>query len=280
MINMMPYTEYDNETLKHLQNIQLSILKEFIKICEENNLTYFAYGGTTIGAIRHQGFIPWDDDIDVIMFREDYERFLEIMESKKDSKYYIINMENTEDYFYYFTKLCLRGTDLKEDWTRKTSFNVGINIDIFVFDYMPTNKIKRKIHLKTSKLLSRGLLVFLVNLNKNYPSTPKKLLAISIDTIFKIFKIDSNKYKKFLKKFTNRYENTNYLYDISALMYQTAFHKDILLPPKEMKFEDTKINVPNDYDQFLTIIYGDYMKIPPIEERYNHVHEEIDFGEY
>ena len=277
---MFEYNDYNEDTLKHLQNLQLSILKDFAKICEENNLTYFAYGGTSIGAIRHKGFIPWDDDVDVIMFRDDYEKFLRIMESRNDSKYYLVNMENTEDYFFYFSKLCLKGTNLKEDWTRKTSFDIGINIDIFILDYMPDNAMKRKIFLKASKLFSSGLAVFLVNLNKNYPSTFKKIIAKTMEGVLKILRIDSNKYKKLLKRFTTRYQNTNYAYDVVALLYQTPFHKDILLPPKEVPFEDTTINVPNDYDQFLTMIYGDYMKIPPVEERYNHVHEGIDFGDY
>lgn len=71
----MKYNEYDDKTLKHLQSLELMILKDFIKICEENNLTYYMYAGSLLGTIRHNGFIPWDDDLDVIMFRDDFEKF-------------------------------------------------------------------------------------------------------------------------------------------------------------------------------------------------------------
>ena len=91
--------------LRKLQLVLVEMLDELVRICDKHNLTYFLVGGTALGAIRHKGFIPWDDDVDVIMFRDDYEKFLRIMESRNDSKYYLVNMENTEDYFFYFSKL-------------------------------------------------------------------------------------------------------------------------------------------------------------------------------
>ena len=85
--------EYDTDTLKHVQEVQLMIFKDFIEICEKNDLEYYAYGGTVLGAIRHKGFIPWDDDIDILMFREDYEKFLKIMGETKSSKYELLNID-------------------------------------------------------------------------------------------------------------------------------------------------------------------------------------------
>ena len=117
MVKIM-YEEYDNETLNHLRKVELMILEDFIEICEKNNLEYFSYGGTTLGAIRHGGFIPWDDDIDVIMFREDYEKFLTIMENEKSGKYEILNMDKYEDYFLLISKMSLNGTKIDEMWTR------------------------------------------------------------------------------------------------------------------------------------------------------------------
>ena len=87
-------SEYDKNTLKHVQDVQLMILKDFIEICEKNNLEYYAYGGTIIGAIRHEGFIPWDDDIDLLMLREDYEKFLKIMDEMQSEKYEELSINN------------------------------------------------------------------------------------------------------------------------------------------------------------------------------------------
>ena len=128
--------EYDKNTLKHLQEVQLMILKDFIDICEKHDLEYCAYGGTVIGAIRHEGFIPWDDDIDVLMLREDYEKFLKIMDEMQSEKYELLNIDKYEDYHYMFSKLSLKGKKFKNHWCLKKSFNVGINIEIFIIYYI------------------------------------------------------------------------------------------------------------------------------------------------
>ena len=130
--------EYDTDTLKHVQEVQLMIFKDFIEICEKNDLEYYAYGGTVLGAIRHKGFIPWDDDIDILMFREDYEKFLKIMGETKSSKYELLNIDKNEDYHYMFSKMSLKGTSFRNYWCLEKSFNVGINIDIFIFYYIPS----------------------------------------------------------------------------------------------------------------------------------------------
>ena len=91
--------KYDEKTLKHLQKVQLMMLKDLIKICDDNNITYFLDSGTLLGAIRHGGFIPWDDDIDIIMFRKDFEKLNSIMD-RNDEKYDFFNVLNENTYFY------------------------------------------------------------------------------------------------------------------------------------------------------------------------------------
>ena len=126
ILKPMHISEYDSDELDHLKNVELMILKDFIKICEDNNIEYISYGGTTLGAVRHEGFIPWADDIDVIMFREEYEKFVKVMESNPTEKYTLITLDNTEDYFYYLSKFSLNGTEFKSSWTRNTKFKLGI----------------------------------------------------------------------------------------------------------------------------------------------------------
>ena len=111
----MLYKEYDDVTLRRLQRIELEILRDFDELCAENGLTYFGCGGTAIGAVRHHGMIPWDDDIDVALLRPDYEKFLRIAKQKKyRKKYYVVNPSTRENYPLMTTRWCRRGTNSRK----------------------------------------------------------------------------------------------------------------------------------------------------------------------
>ena len=136
---MFKSKRYDDETLKHLQEVQLMMLKDFIEICEKNNINYFAIGGTLLGAIRHEGFIPWDDDIDVIMFRKDFEKLNNHMTNNSNEKYHLINVLNEETYHYTWARFNLKNTLLEEWWADQVNYKVNIFIDIFIMDNIPKN---------------------------------------------------------------------------------------------------------------------------------------------
>ena len=140
---MIEEKRYDDETLKHQQQVSMKILKYLIEICEEHDLTYFLYGGTLIGAVRHQGFIPWDDDIDVIMFREDFEKLNKILEKNIDEKYRFMNCLNEKTYYHTWGRLMLKNTLFKEWWADQVDYIPNIYIDIFILDNIPKNKFKR-----------------------------------------------------------------------------------------------------------------------------------------
>ena len=128
----MKYTEYDDKTLKHLQSLELMILKDFIKFCEKNNLTYYIYAGSMLGAIRHNGFIPWDDDLDVVMFRDDYERFKKVFLASPNEKYKLLSSETEDDYFHTLSKLMLKDTLFEENGlTRLISMSESILTFLF-----------------------------------------------------------------------------------------------------------------------------------------------------
>ena len=147
--------KYDDDTLKHLQKVQIKIFKYFIEVCEKNNLTYFIYAGSLLGAVRHQGFIPWDDDIDVIMFRRDFEKLNNIFEKEIDDDYEFINVLNEETYHYTWGRLTLKNTVFKEWWADQVDYTPLIFIDIFILDNIPNNKIKRFIHKWSSFTLNQ-----------------------------------------------------------------------------------------------------------------------------
>lgn len=138
--------EYDENVLKHLHDVELKMLNDFIEICNNHNLTYFLHAGTALGAIRHKGFIPWDDEIDVLMPREDYEKFLNIFD-EKNSNYYLINWNTTlnisSEYLTHKSLFCLKNTKIPHPL-----WNMGIYIDISVLDKVPNNNFKKRIFKK------------------------------------------------------------------------------------------------------------------------------------
>lgn len=276
----MKLSKYDEKTLKKLKELELMVLKEFISICEANDLEYFLYGGSALGAVRHNGFIPWDDDIDVIMFQKDYEKFIKIMEERDNAKYELITPDTCPDYFFLFSKLMLKGTRFEEWWIDQVDFHIGINIDIFVLHNLSNNKIKRFFQVKRARLLDKLLTMDVIKL-EDYPKITEAI-ANSVHGILNFLHIKPDYFKKKAKSILTKYddEDSRLVCDISALNHPQIYLKEDYLPPKKVKFEDLEVNIPNNYDKILKDIYGDYMKIPPEEERYNHAPQILDFGPY
>lgn len=278
----LKYTEYDDKILKHLQSLELMILKDFIKICEENELTYYMYAGSLLGTVRHNGFIPWDDDLDVIMFRDDFEKFKKIFIASNNDKLELLCNETEKDYFHLLAKLMLKNTRFEEHWVSQVDFHVGINMDIFVLDDLAESNFKRNYQLKKSFLYNKLLIMSKIKLDDL--SLPAKIITHSGHFILNLFGIKPSFLNKrclnFLKKFKN--PDAEFVFDISATAeeYPQIFRKDDFKSITKMKFEDIEVNVPSTYDNILKSLYGDYMELPPEEDRYNHITENLDFGIY
>lgn len=277
---MFKSKRYDEETLKHLHQVDLKILKYFIKVCEEHNLTYFLYGGSLIGAVRHQGFIPWDDDIDVIMFREDFEKLNKVFEKKIDANYRFFNVLNEETYHYTWGRLALKNTIFKEWWGDQVDYTPNIFMDIFILDTIPKNKFKRFMHRWTCYFLNMFTNYSMIKFEND--SKFKKLIQHTIYYLFKILPISpSSIKKKCVNSFTKyQHENSDEVCDFPSTEIMPISFKTDWFPLKKVKFEDIEVNIPNNYDKILTMEYGDYMEIPPEESRFRPAPEKLDFGEY
>jgi len=279
---LLKYNEYDDKVLKHLQNLELMILKDFIKICEENNLNYYMYAGSLLGAVRHNGFIPWDDDLDVIMFRDDFEKFKKIFITSKNDKYELLCNETHEDYFHLLAKLMIKNTKFEEHWVSQVDFHIGINMDIFVLDDLAEGNFKRNYQLKKSFLYNKLLIMSKLKLDDLPPAT--KLATHTGHYILNLFRIKPSTLNRRCLNFLRKYRNPDaeYVFDISATAeeYPQIFRRDDFKDIKKIKFEDIEVNIPSGYDNILTSLYGDYMQLPPEEDRYNHITETLDFGEY
>ena len=270
--------------IKIIQDKILSILKEFISICKDNNLTYYALGGTLLGAVRHKGFIPWDDDIDIGMPREDYEKFKKIASNALPENYKFLS-EDTSNYKKSFSVIRDDSTKIIMNYSNEEQ-EESLWIDIFPLDGMPTNPLKKKYHsyryLYTRMMVQLSQFNSLVNQKKeNRPWLEKVIIRIA--NVVKIERVVSfswaqKKYLQTIKKYSfNEGFAGNYT---GAYKLREIVPSDYFGQPALLQFEDLKLSCPHKFREYLTAIYGaDYMQLPPEEKRVLHHYEIISLGE-
>lgn len=282
------YKEYDPEVLKKLQKTQVMILEDFNKVCEKYDLTYAMYAGTAIGVVRHKGFIPWDDDLDVIMPREDYTKFLSVYKKEIGDKYRILTPLIDPNYTASVTHLQLKGTKFVSEVSKNLKCDLCIDIDIFPLDYLAKDEKERKRQMKRTQfwyrlLFLRGHSKPIINV-KGIVGFVYKAICFVVHYILALFRVRADKlYLKAQKESTkyNNQENSGMMVSLESIMPTKAYlTKDELFPIKKMEFEGIYVNMPNKYDDQLRRMYGDYMKVPPKEQRINHCPYLIDFGDY
>lgn len=254
-------------TLKEEQQEGLKILKSVAEFCDANSIRYTLAYGTLLGAIRHNGFIPWDDDIDIFMPREDYEQFLKLFKESVNPK--LFHKGNTENYPYLFAKVAnVKDTRKYAKCLNYETPDRGVEIDIFPIDYIPNNRISRFFYK-------------LICINNFICLDHSRFKGFMTGTLFN--KIISEPYriiasKKSISYWTNKNNNliTKY-YRNGSFTKCTDFwffsgSKDVIPVQvfsnlKKHQFEDSSFWIPADYDFVLKKFYGDYMKLPPIEEQ-------------
>ncbi len=269
--------------LPKLHKCQLIIAGEIKRICDENNIKYFIIAGTLLGAVRHGGFIPWDDDMDIGMLREDYEKFLKIAAKDLGEDFYLQTPETDRNYAPPFAKILLNGTRLVEANAEESRARKGIYIDVFPFDNVPESDSEKGNHNKRTYFYKRLLLAKL-----NYKVYKKneyvKRIVYFILKIISMF-FSREKIVKILEKEFTRYNNTpsEYIVNIGGAYGYTkeTIKAEWVRETVEIPFEDMMIAAPVDYIKYLETFYGDYMTPPPEDKRYNrHSLSELDFGKF
>ncbi len=266
----------DDDTLRKLQLSELEILKELEKICCENGLTWWLIGGSLLGAARHGGFIPWDDDIDVVMPREDYERFLSL--SLPDTLA-VRNERSDPKSLQLFTKLMRKGTVYREASRRNTGLSSGIFIDIFPLDYYPDTFLKYAEHRCMDLLFHFRMRGEYADAHKGKGLT--KLMREVLMGLARLLKRDAVSFMQEYASYIRRAEAGTKVFiaagaygekDISPAEW---FRKTEYLP-----FEGSYMPVPCGYDSILRRVYGAYTELPPPEKRRPH-HEvtDLSFGD-
>ena len=278
---------YEPEVLEKLHRIQLEILEDFTKVCEKYNFTYFGVYGTAIGAVRHQGFIPWDDDIDVGMLRSDYDKFFDVFEKELGEKYSLLTPEVDERYACTVTHIQRKGTKFISEASQDLKCEQCIFMDIFPFDYVANDEKGQKKQARWTGIW--GKMLFLSG--TAYPLIPLTGIAgrvaggacKAIHFGLKLLRVSPKTlYRKYLKVATryNQEGGTEYVtsFEYAGCITDKIKEREIY-PLQKVKFEHLEINLPANNHEFLTHVYGNYMELPPEDKRVNHMPLEIDFGD-
>lgn len=250
-----------------LRIIEFEMLKYIDEVCKKEGLRYYLCGGTLLGAVRHHGFIPWDDDIDLFMPRPDYDRLIELL--KESSKYRILSATD-KGYYYNYGKMVDRRTVLIEQHVNQID-EMGVFIDIFPLDGMPESVAECDLRFKKLDEIRNKINGF----SQERPRLRKNLLAY-----LKSWNLYISNKKRSLSKEQINYKNEALLYgyDDSKNVFATGgaykkrdvFPKTWLSEGTYLEFEGKKFCVPVQYDKYLKQLYGDYMKLPPKEKQITH----------
>ena len=256
-----------NISLQKIHEIELELMDYVHRICEENNLKYYLVGGTLIGAIRHKGFIPWDDDMDIDMPREDYERFKEAVKKDPNPNYFFLN-EDTKGNYYSSGKMIDTRTILIEKEADNQAPNMGVYIDIFPIDGLPSNKKAMIRHYKAVRLYDKLKMQFSHD-TISKTSNPVRLIYRAIiwgmARIIGLERIEKKEKKLLLKYGFNHSEKVCCFFGAYGL--KEVIPRSFLGERCLSEFEGHQYYIPANYDAFLKKMYGDYMQLPPIEKR-------------
>ena len=260
-----------NQTIKDVQNKILEIMKFIDETCRKNDIEYFIMGGTALGAVRHGGFIPWDDDLDIFMTPDNYEKFKHIF-NKIDSEKFVLQEWKIVDKYLEYAKVRMNGTTfIEKAFTDNKNMHHGIYVDIMILHKCPENKIIKKAIYYACKY------VVLVALSQRKWNPKTLFQKFALATLFTLPNTFLSKIcYKFIYKYRDIKDNYCYFYFITKSKFnQGIFEKDLFDKPSEIKFEDTTLLCPNNIKKYLEHRYGDYMKLPSEKEQKMAIHAEI-----
>lgn len=273
---------YSVEDIEKIQELELKNLKELIRVTEKLGIEFFLYGGSLIGAVRHNGFVPWDDDLDVAMMRNDYNKFVKEANKYLSEEFYLQTPYSDKKSPYFYSKLRLKGTRCIEYAHHKLKIESGVYIDIYPIDSLPESNEEYMLRYKE---FQKAVRTFVIR-QCPYPEVPvnttkKKIRALAKRCISLIYKLVPH--KKYAAKIdeiltsyngaeTTKYGNYSYPKPVNYF--------NAVCPFEKRSFCGIEVNIPADWDGHLKRRYGNYMELPPEEKRVGHIPYNLDFGNY
>ncbi|MBC1228055.1 LicD family protein [Listeria booriae] len=268
------------ETLEQLKKIEVSILLDVAKVCEKHGLTYFLIGGTLLGAIRHGGFIPWDDDIDIAMPRNDFETFQKIAETELPKSLFLHYGTTDAEYYLPIIKIKKHGTVFEEESISPSIKHKGIFIDIFPLDNAKRDK-GFLFHMK-GRILKQMRSILFLKINEK---TTLYTVAIWKKALLRLLKLVPTKllFQLITSYMQNDTNNSSAYYANYASKYgyqKQTMLKTVYEPTAITEFEGYRFRIPGETDYFLRRVYGqNYMDLPPAEKRITHKPRRIQLKE-
>lgn len=250
------------ENLQQLQKTELEILLEFKRICDKYHLTYYLVAGTLLGAVRHQGFIPWDDDVDVAMFRKDFEKFQQICKHELSPEYFLQTRENDKQYFMQIVKIRKHNTFVCETELEHLDFHKGVYIDIFILDKLPKHKFLVKWAFKFQYLLTDAIKIqsgIPIQYTGKNPLLRFIFFGVSKQNLKLLYAMQDsfiNILNRYLQGF--HYGTLAGRHGYPAEVYK----REWLEATTELSFEGYHFLAPAQWDAVLSNMYGDYRKVP------------------
>lgn len=261
--------------LRQLQLAQLEILKVIDAFCRDHDIQYSLYAGTLLGAVRHHGFIPWDDDLDICMVRSEYDRFIDLWAKEGPKGYLIQNKELERNFTQSFTKIRKDHTTFLQDESERGKYHTGIFVDVFPIDRIPAGKIKR------GRFIADCLLYQLYT-REFVPPLAGRITKLVTGLLLKTSSAGSRNCRRHrhFRKLTryNSDKNLNMIAIETTGTLRQTFPADMMDNYVELPFEDMTCLCMKDWDTYLRIKFGDYMELPPKEEQgWKHHPLNLDF---
>lgn len=273
--------ELSQEESNALKKAILDIYKDVAALCDKYNLTYMMSGGTCLGAVRHKGFIPWDDDLDIMMPREDYDALILLLEAGELGQKYEFTYPNAhEDANTIFLKIFRKNSKDIEIHNVSTPFPKGIYLDVFALDCVPKSQIAQKIKGFFANVIQ---FISIARLYKQYPSKQLKeymmmdselkkryYIKIFLGTVFGF--LSHAKWIYWFDRFVSCSKEHRQWGIPTGRKYYCGeiFDKDVYVPVTKGVFEGLEVNLPHDTDKYLRNLYKNYMELPPVEKRERH----------
>lgn len=272
-----------DQALKKLQQEELGILLVLADFCRQHDIEWFLYAGSALGALRHGGFIPWDDDIDIGVMREDYERLCALLAENPPAGYRLELPCKTDNYAPLFAKLCKEGTAFENDETIDSGFDQGIFVDIFPFDYLAADEAARDSQWRNALLWQKISYIYhSTKINVPHKGALRAVELAGCFVLHYVFRLFLNP-RIILEKFNRSIlrddeERSNICMAFSSVL-GTRFPVEVILPPTTANFEGHQLNVPAQPEKYLELTFGDWRKLPAPENRHTHLAKRLKFSD-